>query len=83
MRTFKVIALSVSGKGKKIYSAGDVIGEDGFPIGSIDSLTSGGYIEEIKVEKKAKVLDESKDESELIGTNDEVAEKPKGKGKGK
>ena len=78
MRTFKVIALSVSGKGKKIYSAGDVIGEDGFPIGSIDSLTSGGYIEEIKVEKKAKVLDIEEPTIEY-----EVAEKPKGKGKGK
>lgn len=80
MRTFKVIALGVSGKGKKIYSAGDVIGEDGFPIGSIDSLTSGGYIEEIKVEKKAKVSDIEEPISE---SNDEVAEKPKGKGKGK
>lgn len=78
MRTFKVVALSVSGKGKKIYSAGDVIGEDGFPIGSIDSLTSGGYIEEIKVEKKAKVLD-----IEEPTIEEEVAEKPKGKGKGK
>lgn len=82
MRTFKVIALSVSGKGKKIYSAGDVIGEDGFPIGSIDSLTSGGYIEEIKVEKKAKVS-ENEDPTSESNIESEIAEKPKGKGKGK
>lgn len=82
MRTFKVIALSVSGKGKKIYSAGDIIGEDGFPIGSIDSLTSGGYIEEIKVEKKAKISEIEEPTSES-NSESEIAEKPKGKGKGK
>lgn len=78
MRTFKVIALSVSGKGKKVYSAGQEIDENGFPDGSIDSLINGKYIEEIKVVKAAKVaeIEESK-------IDEELAEKPKGKGKGK
>lgn len=48
MRTFKVIALSCSGKGKKIYSAQEVVNEDGFPEGTCDELIEKGFIEEIK-----------------------------------
>ncbi len=48
MRTFKVIALSCSGKGKKIYSAQEVVNEDGFPEGTCDELVEKGFIEEIK-----------------------------------
>jgi len=52
---YKVIALSVSGKGKKIFSAGDVVSENDFPTGSIQSLLKGGYIQLIE---KAKVVSE-------------------------
>lgn len=68
MRTFKVIALSCSGKGKRIYSSGDVVDESGFPEGTIEELIAGNFIIQIqkneielpekteakKVEKKAK-----------------------------
>jgi len=48
MRTFEVIALSCSGKGKKIYSSKDVVNEDGFPEGTCDELIEKGFIKEIK-----------------------------------
>lgn len=53
MRLFKVIALSCSGKGKKIYSAGDIIDESGFPDGSVDGLIKGKFITEIQEENKS------------------------------
>lgn len=52
MRTFEVIALSCSGKGKKIYSSKDVVNEDGFPEGTCDELIEKGFIKEIKKPKK-------------------------------
>jgi hypothetical protein len=54
MRTFKVIALSCSGKGKKIYSSGDIVNEDGFPIDTVDHLVNGQFIQEIFPEKNKK-----------------------------
>ncbi len=51
MRTFKVIALSCSGKGKKIYSSKDIVNEDGFPEGTCDELIEKGFIKEIKKPK--------------------------------
>lgn len=56
---YKVIALSVSGKGKKIFSAGDVVNESDFPSGSVESLVKGGYIKEIA--SKAKVYEPQKE----------------------
>jgi len=63
MRKFKVIALSVSGKGKKIYSSGDEVLESGFPDGIVDDLVKGKYIKEVeesKAEKETKPKEETK-----------------------
>jgi len=48
MRTFKIKALSVSGRGKKIFKARETAREDELPAGAIDKLIAGGYIEEVK-----------------------------------
>lgn len=53
MRTFKVIALSCSGRGKKIYSSGDIVKENGFPDDTVDELVKGKFIVEVKAKAKA------------------------------
>jgi hypothetical protein len=70
MRAFKVIALSCSGKGKKIYSSGDVVDESGFPDGVADELIAKGFIVEIT---------ESDENKKEATAKKETAKKPKGK----
>jgi hypothetical protein len=48
MRSFNIKALSVSGRGKKIFKAREIAREDELPAGAIDKLIKGGYIEEVK-----------------------------------
>lgn len=64
MKNFKVIALSCSGKGKRIYSSGDIIAENGFPEGTIEELIKGKFIEEIN-EEKIEINSEEKIEVEV------------------
>ena len=71
---YKVIALSVSGKGKRIFSAGDLTSESDFPQGAIESLLKGGYIKLIETEKP-KQLPPSKPVIELV----KVITKPESK----
>ena len=51
MRIFKVIALSCSGKGNRIFSSKDEVSEDDFPEGTIDDLVAKGFLIEIKTDK--------------------------------
>lgn len=51
-RTFKIITLSVGGKGNKIYKSGDVVKESHFPNGIIDELIKGKFIEETDSEEE-------------------------------
>lgn len=44
MKTFKIIALSVGGKGNRIFNSGDIINEDLFIPNSVQSLVSRGSI---------------------------------------
>ena len=50
MENYKVIALSVGGKGNQVFKAGDKVKSDNF----IDAkaLVAGGFLEEIVEEKK-------------------------------
>lgn len=48
MRKFTVKALSVGGKGNKIFNSGDIVSEDNFPAGNCDALVKGGFLTEIK-----------------------------------
>lgn len=44
MKKYKVIALSVSGKGKKIFESGDTVTEDNFPEGNAEALVKTGHL---------------------------------------
>jgi hypothetical protein len=43
---YTVIALSVQGKGKKIFNAGDVVTAENFPEGNIPDLIKNGFLSE-------------------------------------
>ncbi len=80
MRTFKIIALSVSGRGKKIFKARSTAREDELPAGAIDRLIAGKYIEEVKPEApevsdaaaKAKAKAEAKAAAERAKADEEA-----------
>jgi hypothetical protein len=74
MRSFNIKALSVSGRGKKIFKAREIAREDELPAGAIDKLIKGGYIEEVK---DAPVTTAKKQTDELPekNTNDAKPEK--------
>jgi len=55
MANYKVIALSVGGKGNKIYKSGDVVTEKHFPDGNINSLIKGGFLQPCDEESKMNV----------------------------
>lgn len=44
MKKFKVIVLSLSGLGNKIFESGDVVNEDAFPEGSVGKLVKEGFL---------------------------------------
>jgi hypothetical protein len=50
MAKFKVISLSVGGKGNNIYNNGDIVSSDNFD--DAKALVAGGFLEEIVEVKK-------------------------------
>lgn len=44
LKTYKVVALTVGGRGKKIFSAGDQVNENDFAPGVADQLVHQGYL---------------------------------------
>jgi len=50
MTKFKVIALSVGGKGNQVFKAGDVVSSDNF--NDAKALVDGGFLAEISELKK-------------------------------
>jgi hypothetical protein len=56
MRKFKVVALSVSGKGKNIYKSGQVIAENGFH--DADALVKSGHVAEVIETENLEVVEE-------------------------
>tara|TARA_R110002167_G_scaffold110087_4_gene280337 strand:+ start:3965 stop:4162 length:198 start_codon:yes stop_codon:yes gene_type:complete len=50
MANFKVIALSVGGKGNNIYKVGDIVKTENFV--NAKALVAGGFLEEISEPKK-------------------------------
>ncbi len=47
MANYKVIALSVGGKGNKIFNSGDIVTELNFPEGNAAKLVEEGFLEPI------------------------------------
>jgi hypothetical protein len=74
MRSFKIKALSVSGRGKKIFRARETAHENELPAGAIDKLIAGGYIEEIKPDPAA---EKAKAKAEKAKAEAEAAEQVK------
>lgn len=54
MKRFKVIALSCSGKGKRIFDSGDIVTEADFPESTAAELVDKGFLLEIKWPEKIK-----------------------------
>jgi hypothetical protein len=50
MKKYKVLALSVSGKGKKIFESGDTVTEENFPEGNAEALVKTGHLKRIEDE---------------------------------
>lgn len=51
MPNYKVIALSVGGKGNKIFNSGDIVTELNFPEGNAAKLVEEGFLELIPSEE--------------------------------
>lgn len=47
MANYKIIALSVGGKGNKIFNSGDIVTELNFPEGNAAKLVDEGFLEPI------------------------------------
>lgn len=47
MKKYKVIALSVGGRGNRIFHSGDEVLESNFPDGNAAELVRGGFLKEI------------------------------------
>lgn len=62
MRKFKVIALSVGGRAKKIFNSGDTVFENNFSNGALPGLISGGFLQEIEPDDD----DKKQAEAELL-----------------
>lgn len=50
MAKYKVIALSVGGKGNKVYKVGDFVSSENFA--DVSALVKGGFLEEIAEKKE-------------------------------
>lgn len=63
MRHFRIITLSVSGRGKRILESGQVVTENDLPADPdrISELIKGKYIEEVDAPKSVKKEPESND----------------------
>jgi len=64
MRKFKVVALSVSGKGKNIYKSGQVIAENGFH--DADALVKSGHVAEVIETENLEVVEEKTMEPVIV-----------------
>lgn len=71
MKHYRIKALSVSGKGKSIFRAREVVAEDRFPLGSIERLVKQGFIEEMP-EKTEDLPEKNSDDAD----NQKSAEQP-------
>lgn len=90
LKTYKVIALSVGGRGKRIFNSGDTVTENDFLPGLSEQLVQRGYL--VPVDKKVEgpvneYLSEER-EPEYTRNNEDESEqetvkekKPKGKRK--
>lgn len=64
MKKYKVIALSLGGKGKLVYDAGDIVTQDNLSA-SVEELEAKGFIASVDVKKEnenigKQVFDKSK-----------------------
>ncbi|MFN8317147.1 MAG: hypothetical protein U0T32_11940 [Chitinophagales bacterium] len=55
MKKFKVIVLSLSGLGNKIFESGDTVTQDAFPEGTVDKLVKEGFLEPLDDEESEKL----------------------------
>jgi len=62
---YTVIALSVQGKGKKIFNAGDIVTEENFPEGNIPGLISSGFLSEGFLDESEELESEELESEEL------------------
>jgi hypothetical protein len=78
MRTGKVIALNLGGRGNKIFKSGDSVKESNFPDGNFDRLIKEGFIREDLPEPVKSVLKQetpaAKPAEELVAEKAETAE---------
>lgn len=58
---YRVIALSVGGRGNKIFSAGDIVTAENFPPGNCPELVEKGFLEPILEPKFEKVPEKEPD----------------------
>lgn len=54
MKKFKVIVLSLSGLGNKIFESGDTVTQDAFPEGTVDKLVKEGFLSPLDGEESEK-----------------------------
>lgn len=72
---YTVIALSVQGKGKKIFDAGDIVTEENFPEGNVPGLISSGFLsegfsDEDETLEDAKLEDETLEDAVILKTDE-------------
>ncbi len=65
MKTYKVIALSVGGLGKKIFNSGDEVNENNFIAGRAEQLVDQGFLKRLG-ENSEKANESSETETEFI-----------------
>lgn len=86
LKTYKVIALSVGGRGKRIFSAGDKVTELDFQPGVADQLVDRGYLQPLKEKVegvKNDYLSDERDVQYVREPEQDEAEEPVKKKKGK
>lgn len=89
LKTYKVVALSVGGRGKRIFNSGDKVTENDFVPGVADQLVDRGYLVLLKDKVTGEVPElksderevEYKREPEVESEEVEQPKKPKGKKK--
>lgn len=60
MAKFKVIALSVGGKGNKIFKSGEIVDSSNF--NNAESLVEAGFLQKLEEKKPAPKVEEPKEE---------------------
>jgi len=78
---FKVIALSVGGLGKKIFSSGDIVTAENFPSGHAEKLVEQGFLEPVvegeTSKEAAKTTEETANAEKLVEQGKQAEEKDK------